>query len=266
MRGYKGFEKGPYLVKKDDSIEKVGDEALMHFNFFKGKIPIIISKKRAAGAKFIASQNIGDSIVLDDGLQHRALNKDINFLLLDTSESTPWEKRELLPLGRLRETFSGALHRSDAIVYVKKNESNTTTKVKSSLPEFNLTLSPSAIYDLNTEERFSIDALEKTKVKAVSAIAKPNSFFNILKDLKLEVASKHPFADHHTISNSEFLAIEKNEDYPIITTTKDALKLKKYATKPKKIYVLELAAELETPDENLLLQKLLKTAINSKVI
>jgi len=265
MRGYKGSEYGPYKVTASDGIQKVGDEALMHLFHFNNQIPIVIAKKRVDGASFIENNKLGDCIVLDDGFQHRALKKDLSFLLFDAGSSKNWEKGSLLPHGRLRENLNGALTRAQAIVFTHRGSQikpQISQKINCQLPQFNFELNPGKILDLFNNQNLKIEDIEKSKIKAVSAIAKPHSFFNLLRDLGFEIYSHHAFPDHYKISDDEWKSIVNEETIPIITTTKDALKLKKFVTKQNQVFVLKLFATLSKQSEKQDLTKLLKTALN----
>ena len=105
-RGYGGSSKGPTLVKVETTAKLVGDEALMQARGFNFEIPVVISRKRSLGAKFIEENNLGDIIVLDDGFQHRMLSRDLDIVVLDISEKnfeTRFKLGRMLPAGRFRE-------------------------------------------------------------------------------------------------------------------------------------------------------------------
>jgi tetraacyldisaccharide 4'-kinase len=272
MRGYRGKESGPYLVQKGDSIVKVGDEALMHFQHFDGGVPIVVSKKRVSGCIFIEEAKLADCIVLDDGYQHRSLERDINFLLLDVSNPKSrqtWEQGSMLPHGRLREPLEDALKRANAVVYTSRSASAPapqTGTLKSEtfthLPELHFDLFPDALVDLHSDERIPLSSVTPFEARAVSAIANPESFFDILRTLGFNLISKHPFPDHHTVTGPEWVSLLDNKNVPVISTSKDASKIKKFATQPGRVFVLELNGQLRSDAEYKTLVELLNAGLN----
>lgn len=97
-RGYGGSERGPIEVKEEHLASAVGDEPLMHKKHFRQTVSVVVARKRAHGAQFIEEKSLGDIIVLDDGYQHRALNRAVNILLIDRSSKEKehlWRKKTL---------------------------------------------------------------------------------------------------------------------------------------------------------------------------
>ncbi|MFW6007513.1 MAG: tetraacyldisaccharide 4'-kinase, partial [Halanaerobiales bacterium] len=97
-RGYQGKNEKPKIVKENKnfkkSIEKYGDEALMLNRQLSG-IPIIIGKKRyESGKKAVNSLNT-KIIILDDGFQHRQLDRDLDILIIDALN--PFGYNHLIP-------------------------------------------------------------------------------------------------------------------------------------------------------------------------
>lgn len=113
-RGYKARSpKLPFLVKKDSSPWQAGDEPLM----LARKNPqafVVVDPKRSRAAKF-AEQELGpDIFLLDDGLQHLALGRHKNIVLLRPEDiEADWNK--VLPAGIWREDES-ALDAADVFL------------------------------------------------------------------------------------------------------------------------------------------------------
>ena len=82
MRGYKGKEILPYLVSSSSTPIECGDEALEHFLFFGNKIPVVTSVSRYKGVEHIKNNSLGDIVVMDDGFQHRKLDRDIDIVVV----------------------------------------------------------------------------------------------------------------------------------------------------------------------------------------
>ncbi|MBL8999569.1 MAG: tetraacyldisaccharide 4'-kinase [Phycisphaerae bacterium] len=103
MRGYRATPEG------------VSDEARVYERELPG-VPVIAQPNRADGLIdfFTTERGEGvDSVVLDDGFQHRQLARDLDIVLIDAMRD-PWRDR-LLPAGWLREPPE-SLARAGAIV------------------------------------------------------------------------------------------------------------------------------------------------------
>src|SRR5476651_581149 len=108
-RGYRGNREGPAFVAANDLATAVGDEPLLLASI----APVIISRNRAAGAKF-AEKNGFDVIIMDDGHQNFSLAKDLSIVVVDAE--TGFGNNRMLPAGPLREPVAQGLKRADAIV------------------------------------------------------------------------------------------------------------------------------------------------------
>ncbi len=270
-RGYGGKLPGPHIVTSADTAEAVGDESLMHRVLLdrvspEGGASVVIAKRRAVGARFIAESNLGDVIILDDGFQHRWLARDLNLLLLDDSNATRrnlWRNGKLLPEGRLRESLSSALRRTDAVVLVQRGTITQTTtstdckdifvgKKHQPVPCFELSLSPSHFSDLFSEEEVSLDSFATQRGVAVTAIAYPESFFGLLEECGILLEQKHSFLDHHLFSWQDWESIrgQANSDCGLIfTTAKDAVKVKPFVKESGTVFVLNLKPRISNPAE-----------------
>ena len=99
-RGYGANTSFPHTVSAGDSAQTVGDEPLMIKR--KAQCPVVISPDRPAAIKALCNSDASvDVIVSDDGLQHYAMQRDIELILIDAERGVGngW----LLPCGPLRE-------------------------------------------------------------------------------------------------------------------------------------------------------------------
>jgi tetraacyldisaccharide 4'-kinase len=186
-RGYKGRLTGPHLVSDEDIFTEVGDEPILIRR--KTGAPVVISKDRVKGAKFIEENKIGDLVLLDDGFQHRWLHRDVDILVL------PSEDKELLPFGRLREDIK---HKSRADVIVKKGER----------------FSPESLYFLSANNP-TPDFIQKP-LTVVTGIANPDRVRVAIEKFGFKIEEFKVFPDHHPFSESE-----RKEYSNAITTEKD---------------------------------------------
>jgi len=145
---------------------------------------------------------------LDDGFQHRALSRDLNILLLDSSEEQFVEKLkagELLPKGRFREKPKAAFERADVILRVKRGWQSSEEEDSSELQEFlgsnsqkledcQLNFAGFSSVDLKTA-----DLQPGAKISLVSTLARPEQFETLIGSLGLEIEKHLRFPDHSAL-------------------------------------------------------------------
>ena len=104
-RGYGGKAPHyPYLLQPSDTASVVGDEPLM-----------VVDPHRPAAVQALLEQTECDVVISDDGLQHYALGRSYEILVLDGSRGTG--NGRLLPCGPLREPVL-RLQQVNAVVIV----------------------------------------------------------------------------------------------------------------------------------------------------
>jgi len=249
-RGYGGKEKGPYLVLGNESPAEVGDEPLLIRS--STNLPVVVSRLRVNGAEFIAENNLGQVIVLDDGFQHRQLQRKINIVSIDIGSESAIEafiKGEVLPLGRLRETRDKALKRVDIIIFSTRRyykqlpplDKRLLDIVPKHIPIFRSHLQPKGVYALT-----NVEILIPSDIVAFCGIAKPERFYETLKELGFNLINTYSFLDHHAFSLKELRAMRhKHLGAKFVCTEKDAVKLKDF----EHIYVLKTDTVLEKQNE-----------------
>lgn len=208
-RGYKAKPPFyPYEVQETDSYEIAGDEPLLIKK--ESKERVFIAKKRVDGAFLIDSIDDIDVIVMDDGLQHYALNRDFEIVVLDKNRMLG--NKLLLPAGPLRESEK-RLKSVDAIVV----NGNTSTQMDDNY--YNMTLEVTSLKTLDG----SVAKLDKgTEVCALSGIGNPKRFYKTLETMGFIVKDTIDVGDHLVVSKD--VLKEKSKDYPLIMTAKDAVK------------------------------------------
>lgn len=108
-RGFKSQIKNfPYMVDPNDQAVLVGDEPylLATTQFENGYVlPVIVDPKRAQSAKWVESNLTQvNCLVLDDGMQHYGIQRDIEISVIDGNR---WfGNKKMLPEGPLRESLS----------------------------------------------------------------------------------------------------------------------------------------------------------------
>lgn len=238
------------------SAAEAGDEPVMMAHRFAG--PIAIARRRIDGVRLLAAHGALDAIILDDGFQHLGLARELDLVLID--ESRGFGNGWVLPAGPMREP-AGALVRADAIVYVQRPGEAPSRRVPApashGIPAFHARLCPRALIQSGGGWREAPLNLAGRRVVAVSGLADPDGFRRTLEAEGAIVAANLAFPDHHEYSDADWSAIanaarDARAD-AVIVTTKDLVKIERFAAAPTPLYALELGVALEPGDEARLL-------------
>ena len=101
-RGYGGTVAGVREVRAGDDPRRVGDEPLL---LAAAGLPVVVGRDRPAAAQaLLAAHPACDVILCDDGLQHYALARDVEIVVIDDARGLG--NGRLLPAGPLREPAS----------------------------------------------------------------------------------------------------------------------------------------------------------------
>ena len=172
-------------------------------------------------------------LILDDGFQHRQLNRDCNIVLIDATN--PFGYNYMLPRGLLREPLS-SLKRADLVILTRVDQcSAQEIKVLKERihhihhqPIIEISFPFTSLIDLqgNTEP---IGKLEGKQIGAFCGIGNPTSFQNALHQSQADLLWFHAFPDHHHYSERDFDFIQKQSKAhhvsAMVTTLKDLVKI-----------------------------------------
>ncbi|MCY7293941.1 tetraacyldisaccharide 4'-kinase [Alteromonas sp. a30] len=201
----------PHLITSKDHSEFVGDEPFLMFQRL--KMPVVIDPVRRRGAKYLTEQCACNIIVCDDGLQHYALERDIELVIIDG------ERRHgngyLLPMGPLREG-PWRLSSVDAVL-VNGGEARAG--------EFPMHLQAGDLVNINHgEHRLPVSQVSDS-VLAFAGIGNPQRFFTTLEQNQIDVETQLSFPDHHHFQPTDI----PHFDGMVIMTEKDAVKCREFA-------------------------------------
>ena len=131
-RGYGRSTKG-YLLVCDGAeiktrVDECGDE--IYFISEELKIPTAVSERRVEGAKRFITDTSVDTIILDDGFQHRWISRDIDIVIVDQRflNKVDMLEQNPLPLGLMREPMD-SLKRADIIIINRKFSDKSTINI-----------------------------------------------------------------------------------------------------------------------------------------
>jgi len=182
-----------------------------------------VSPKRADAVRRAVEEFGAEIVLLDDGFQHLAVQRDFDIVLLDAQR--PFGNGQVLPAGLLREPVS-ALGRGDLFLLTRcDNEAGFGLPVNGPVLHCRHVL---ADHVLNLEgQQIPLPSLMGKRGIAFAGIAEPQGFFRSLKDKGLGLVAEISFADHCTYGESELRQLTAaclEADF-LITTEKDAVKL-----------------------------------------
>ncbi len=209
-RGYGGHTRYPALVTAHSLASEVGDEPLLMFQ--QAQVPVVVAPKRAQAVAWLLEQQLCDVVLCDDGLQHYALARDIEIVVIDAERGLGNEK--LLPQGPLRELKS-RLQTVDFMVMNGKGYHYPNA--------YTMTLEPARWLPVGQPCGDAPSAPQT--IHAVAGIGNPERFFNALEQQGFQVV-RHPFPDHHAYQASDLAFVD---DFAIVMTAKDAVKCQAFA-------------------------------------
>ena len=210
-RGYGGSSGNVRLVDPSDDPGTVGDEPVLLAR--RTGVPVAIGGDRAAASQLLVNAGCG-VVVSDDGLQHYALARDCEIVVIDGDRrfGNGW----LLPAGPLREAPS-RLASADAVVV-----NGGRALLEGAL---SMRLEAQTVLSLTGGAAKTLEQFAGHSVHAVAGIGNPERFFNMLRAYGIEVTG-HPLPDHARLRAED---IRFADQRPVLMTEKDAVKCAKLA-------------------------------------
>lgn len=221
-RGYRGlWEKRGGLLSDGTELhgtwKEAGDEPVM-VALSCPRAGVFIGKDRLDSC--IKARRLGfDVAVLDDGFQHRRLDRDLDIVLYDPAIRTA-----------LREPVA-ALRRAD-ILLVRKGHTTEFDGLRCLIPSgakvFAYQVQPESLVRLQGGQTWPLTQLKDKRVLAFCGIARPERFQASLERAGIAPLDLLIFADHHPYPSRSKAKILKeaaamNAD-AVVTTEKDAVK------------------------------------------
>lgn len=207
-RGHGRHSQEVLSVRADSLASEVGDEPLLLAR--STGVPVFVGARRAQAAQALLAQHPDtDIIVCDDGLQHLALARDMEVLVMDERGiGNGW----LLPAGPLREHWP---RKADLLLH------SGPCPEQAQSPCFTVTRQL-ASYAVNASgQRTDLSTLKDRPVHALAGIARPDTFFDMLRQQGLILVSTQAWPDHADFST--WIPPEGNA--LVLCTEKDAVKL-----------------------------------------
>ncbi|MFK3738542.1 tetraacyldisaccharide 4'-kinase [Massilia sp. TN1-12] len=235
-RGHGGAEEAPREVLSSSSARDVGDEPLLIAA--RAGCPVVVGRRRAqAGRHLLALHPSVDVLIADDGLQHYALQRDVEILLFD---GRGVGNGFTLPAGPLREPPS---RRRDVTVVNTPELTPALAQAVGGRPRQMRLAGDVAERLMDGAERLPLAAFAGRRILAAAGIGNPGRFFAMLRDAGLDVMEM-PLPDHHDFRDDPFQGVEADV---ILVTEKDAVKCRQLENinGDPRVWVVPVSAQID---------------------
>jgi tetraacyldisaccharide 4'-kinase len=220
-RGYGGRARGVTRVTVHSRASEVGDEPLLLAR--RAQATVFVGRDRVAAAKEAVADR-ADIVICDDGLQHLALKRDCEIVVIDGQRG--FGNGSLLPRGPLRER-PRRLRSVNAVVVngaVSRSGFHLPNFVKGT--HFTMNLRPGDAWPVRGGGSLrALASFRGAGVHAVAAIGNPQRFFDMLRSAGLTIY-EHPMPDHHRFKPGD---LNFGDALPVLMTEKDAVKCAAFA-------------------------------------
>lgn len=237
-RGYGGHADAyPLVLGPNTTTREAGDEPVLIYQRTGASVAVAPLRRQAVEA--LVNGDDVDVIITDDGLQHYALARDIEIVVIDGERrfGNGW----WLPAGPMRER-AGRL----------KSVTSVITNGGHAQPgELAMRLEPGQAVNLLSGE--CRPAGELQNVVAMAGIGHPPRFFNTLRQLGVVTQKEVAFADHQNYS-ADILHALTADGQALLMTEKDAVKARAFAS--ANWWYLPVDAVLPLQQSNVLLNKI----------
>ena len=215
-RGYGRKTSSTLAVSPKSNSLSVGDEPLLIARSC--QVPVFVGNSRVdAGRALLSLHRDVQVLVCDDGLQHWPLARDLELCVFDERGVG---NGHLLPAGPLREVWprkalrhASTGHDVPCLVLKTSGEAGPNEfAVQRSLVDY-------AIQADGTQR--SLASWWDTPVQALAGIAKPDKFFNMLREQGMNVAHTQALPDHADLQDLHIDTAQGD----LLCTEKDAVKL-----------------------------------------
>ena len=214
-RGYGRASSEPRFVNADSRAAEVGDEPLM---LARHGVRVQVGPRRA---ELALAASDADVVLLDDGLQHHALERDLDVIVADASN--PFGNGHLLPRGPLRERVASLRRVKRGLLWLTRCDLPRDPRVADLLQlgfhgPVESSFAPSGSVELRGKRVFLF-----------AGVARPESFRALAQSLGADVAGVRWFRDHHAFSAAELSQLRRSADAAgadlLLTTEKDFVRI-----------------------------------------
>lgn len=172
-----------------------------------------------------------DCIILDDGFQHHRLERDLDIVLIDSTD--PFGNMRLFPAGILREPLSRM--KDAGIVVLTKSDMGAANKpaiygrlksIKSDIKYAESFYKAAGLKNVLSGAGLPLSYIKEKAVALAAGIANPGYFEWMIRNLGADVREGFYYPDHHVYRGSDMTRMVKRcverGVRTIVTTEKDA--------------------------------------------
>jgi tetraacyldisaccharide 4'-kinase len=210
--------KGQELIPQ----ECIGDEGRLLIRWVP-KANLVVSRRRALGARYAVTDLGAEALVLDDAFQYWRLKRDIDLVSLDAS--CPFGNGSFFPAGILRESPE-SLSRAHAILLKGTSQAATVAlqevrRFAPNTPAYQMSYRYTGWRDASNGQEFELQEGARMIRSAACGIARPEPFFHAIEALIGSPVPTRAFPDHHTYTLKDLREFEA----PTAMTEKDGMNL-----------------------------------------
>ncbi len=212
-------ERPAVLLRGYKSVDGQSDEATLLREALGSGVPVEANPSRVAGAAAVLARDESVTcILLDDGFQHRQVDRDVDIVLIDATE--PFGYGRLLPRGLLREPID-SLRRADAVIVTRADQGDVADpRVR---PMARVAYTWRHLLDAQGDEH-PLTCLAGQNVLGICGVGNPLAFERSLKQHAAD-ADVAAFDDHHHYTTDEITAlVQERKPQAVVTTEKDWVK------------------------------------------
>jgi tetraacyldisaccharide 4'-kinase len=248
----------------------VNDEALV-LEALCPDVPHLQQPDRVAAARIAVDELESDVLLLDDGFQHRRLNRDLDLVLIDCLE--PWGGGGVLPFGLLREPVAG-LKRAKGVLLTRCDqvEAPTLESIGNEVRRHNpsaviasVAFHPTRLLQSGRESQ-PAQRVRGQRVAVFCAIGHPAAFLQTVQSLEAVIVDTRTFPDHHRFSrvDVEDLVrwVQTTKPDAVLCTQKDLVKLQLADLGGTPLFAVEIATVFHDGESELV--SLIESAVGTK--
>ncbi len=258
-RGYGRRSRGVQIVADAQGVRlgarDGGDEPVLLAERLPG-IPVVVGESRYEAGRVALERCGADTLVLDDGFQHRTLAKDLEIVAV--AGRAPWGNGRMFPRGALREPVS-ALRRAHVIVVTNAPAPTAVEEIREALGRHAdaaavvaATTVPETAREVETGRVAPPGALRGRRLLAFAGLAAPEGFAATLRTLGADVAEVVEFRDHHPYTRDEIEALMVRARAAgaeaLVTTEKDWVRVREIGAPGIPLWVLAVRMCLDRPE------------------
>ncbi|HSF77334.1 MAG TPA: tetraacyldisaccharide 4'-kinase [Steroidobacteraceae bacterium] len=204
-RGYGRSSPGTRRILPSDPVAETGDEPALISR--RSGVSVAVGSDRPAAVRLLEGDC--DVILSDDGLQHYALERDAEVIVVDGRRGLGNARR--LPAGPLREAPTRLAEAGAVVINDEGFQYPGSLRMR---------MEPIRFVNVVSGDCLPVEAFSGQRAHAIAAIGHPERFFGLLRGLSIDVDAR-ALPDHAVPSAAQ---LSFGDGLPVLMTEKDAVK------------------------------------------